>query len=161
MENKNLIVPTHSIQDSIFTIRGVQVMLDSDLAGMYEVETRILNQTVKRNIKRFPSEFMFQLTKDEFEEICAKILISKENRGGRRKLPLYLLSKEFQCLPEYQEVIIPNIQLFPFWKQLVKVAQQAGVNSNLDFAVFQNHGYKKAKVGWIQTARGGNIKYEI
>jgi len=58
-----------SIQNRIHEIRGERVMLDSDLAILYEVETRVLNQAVKRNIKRFPADFMFQLTKEEFEVI--------------------------------------------------------------------------------------------
>lgn len=56
-----------SIQNRIYEIRGERVMLDFDLAALYEVETRVLNQAVKRNIKRFPQDFMFQLTKAEFE----------------------------------------------------------------------------------------------
>ena len=58
-----------SIQNRIYEIRGERVMLDFDLASLYEVETRVLNQAVKRNIKRFPEDFMFQLTSAEFEEI--------------------------------------------------------------------------------------------
>ncbi|MGG9971041.1 ORF6N domain-containing protein [Ferruginibacter sp. SUN002] len=58
-----------SIQNRIYEIRGERVMLDRDLAFLYEVETRVLNQAVKRNIKRFPKDFMFQLTKEEFESI--------------------------------------------------------------------------------------------
>jgi len=57
------------IQGMIFSIRGLKVMLDSDLAKLYEVEARQLNQAVKRNIKRFPHDFMFQLTKNEFNEV--------------------------------------------------------------------------------------------
>jgi hypothetical protein len=57
------------IQGMIFSIRGLKVMLDSDLAKLYEVEARQLNQAVKRNIKRFPHDFMFQLTKNEFNEL--------------------------------------------------------------------------------------------
>ncbi len=56
-----------SIQNRIYEIRGERVMLDSDLAALYEVETKVLNQAVKRNNKRFPVDFMFQLTKEEFE----------------------------------------------------------------------------------------------
>ena len=65
----NLIISEEYIQKIIYTIRGKQVMLDSDLAKLYQVETRVLNQAVKRNIKRFPSEFMFQLTSDEHNVI--------------------------------------------------------------------------------------------
>lgn len=65
-----------AIQNKIHEIRGQRVMLDSDLALMYGVETRVLNQAVKRNIERFPEDFMFQLTKGEFEILKSQILIS-------------------------------------------------------------------------------------
>jgi len=58
----------HTIQNRIYEIRGERVMLDRDLASLYEVETKHLNEAVKRNIKRFPGDFMFQLTKSEYEE---------------------------------------------------------------------------------------------
>jgi hypothetical protein len=58
-----------SIQNRIYEIRGERVMLDRDLASLYEVETKILNLAVKRNIIRFPSDFMFQLTKEEFDSL--------------------------------------------------------------------------------------------
>ncbi len=62
-------------------------MLDSDLAMLYEVETKVLNQAVKRNIERFPAHFMFQLTKDEWEDFSLKSQIVTSSWGGRRKLP--------------------------------------------------------------------------
>jgi hypothetical protein len=73
------------IQNKIYEIRGQRVMLDFDLAGMYQVETRVLNQSVKRNIKRFPSDFMFQLTNLEFENLISQFVTS--SWGGVRKLP--------------------------------------------------------------------------
>ena len=66
-----------TIQSKIYEIRGQRVMLDSDLAAMYGVETRALNQAVKRNIERFPEDFMFQLTKGEFEILKSQIAILK------------------------------------------------------------------------------------
>ena len=72
----------------ILVIRGQRVVLDSDLAQLYEVETRAFNQAVKRNLKRFPSDFMFQLTELEFECLISQSVTSKQGRGGRRKLPL-------------------------------------------------------------------------
>lgn len=68
-----------SIQNRIYKLRGERVMLDFDLASLYEVETRILNQAVKRNIKRFPKDFMFQLTKKEFETIRLQIGMLNQN----------------------------------------------------------------------------------
>ena len=73
------------IQSKIYEIRGQKVMLDFDLAELYQVETRVLNQAVKRNIKRFPPDFMFQLTTDEWEILKSQFVIS--SWGGTRKLP--------------------------------------------------------------------------
>ena len=76
------------IRQRIKTIRGVQVMLDSDLAALYQVPTMVFNQSVKRNAERFPPEFRFQLTKEEFDRLTSQIVISKkQGRGGRRHLP--------------------------------------------------------------------------
>ena len=74
------------IQNCIHTIRNERVMLDFDLAEMYEVETKNLNLAVKRNIKRFPHDFMFQLTKNEWDILRLQNATSK-NRGGTRYLP--------------------------------------------------------------------------
>ena len=74
-----------SIIQRIHEIRGVKVILDFDLAEQYGVETRRLNEAVKRNIRRFPSDFMFQLTKGEWENLMSQIATS--SWGGTRKLP--------------------------------------------------------------------------
>lgn len=72
----------------IYTIRGQRVMLDSDLAKLYEVETGALNRQVKRNSERFPEDFMFQLSEEEFESLRCQIGISMDGKGGRRYQPL-------------------------------------------------------------------------
>jgi hypothetical protein len=85
-ENKSQsIIPDEIVMNKIYQIRGQKVMLDNDLADLYEVETRRLNEQVKRNIDRFPEDFMFQLTKEEFEYLKSQIATS--SWGGRRKLP--------------------------------------------------------------------------
>ena len=73
------------IQQKIFTIRGERVILDFDISWLYEVETKILNQAVKRNIGRFPEDFMFQLTETEWENLRSQFVTS--SWGGRRYLP--------------------------------------------------------------------------
>ena len=81
---------TENIKNLIYTIRGKQVMLDSDVAMLYHYETKKINQTVKRNIERFPKKFCFQLTEDEMENLRSQFVTSslkKENYGGRRYLP--------------------------------------------------------------------------
>ncbi len=75
------------IQRKIKTLRGVKVMLDYDLAMLYEVKTKSLNLAVKRNINRFPEDFMFQLTKDEFENLRFQFETSSSNYGGTRYMP--------------------------------------------------------------------------
>ncbi len=82
----NLLI-VESIVDKIYFIRGQRVMLDSDLAEVYCVSTKRLNEQVKRNIERFPEDFMFQLTDQEFEGLRSQIATSNKQRGGRRYLP--------------------------------------------------------------------------
>lgn len=75
------------ITSKIYTIRGLQVMLDRDLAKLYGVENRVLNQAVKRNISRFPSDFMFELSKEEFNDWKSQVVISNSDKMGLRKIP--------------------------------------------------------------------------
>ena len=76
------------IEGMIYIIRGHRVMLDSDLAKLYEVETKVLNQAVKRNFKRFPDDFMFQLTSEEHHFLKSQFVTSKLGSGGKQKQPL-------------------------------------------------------------------------
>jgi len=85
-ENKDLfVVPIERIASVIYLVRDQKVMLDMDLAELYGVETKRLNEQVKRNLRRFPEDFMFQLTKEEFENLKSQIATS--SWGGRRTLP--------------------------------------------------------------------------
>jgi phage regulator Rha-like protein len=82
------IIPAERIQQCIYLVRRQKVMLDSDLAKLYGVETKALVRAVKRNIERFPDDFMFQLTREEYEGFLrCQIGTSKTGRGGRRYLP--------------------------------------------------------------------------
>ena len=95
-----LIVSEQIIQDRIYTIRGVQVMLDSDLAALYQVETKQLNKAVNRNLKRFPEHFRFQLTKEEYEMILRfqngtfKENLNEDMRGKHRKYLPYVFTEQ-------------------------------------------------------------------
>jgi len=84
--NEVLLKEEKNIKNLIYEIRGKQVMLDSDLAMLYNIETKVFMQSVKRNIKRFPKNFMFQLTKEEFKNLRSQIVTSK-GAGGRRYNP--------------------------------------------------------------------------
>ena len=113
MDNEELVVrksnvveyQTENIKNLIYTIRGKQVMLDSDVARLYQYETKNINKAMKRNIERFPEDFCFQLTKKEIENLRFQFgtsSLEKENYGGRRYLPyVYTEHKVYQCLQEY------------------------------------------------------------
>ena len=81
------IVPVEMIERRIYLIRGCKVMLDSDLAALYEVPTKRLNEAVRRNLERFPEDFMFQLTTEELENLKSQIATSSSSHGGRRFQP--------------------------------------------------------------------------
>ena len=78
------------IQDKIYQVRGVRVMLDFDLAELYQVETKVLKQTVRRNLDRFPEDFMFELTEQEHNSLIISLrsqFVTSNNKGGRRYMP--------------------------------------------------------------------------
>ena len=86
--NPKGLVPEKRILKTITVIRGEKVILDADLAELYGVATRRLNEQVRRNIEKFPEDFMFHLTKEEFENLKSQFATSSSGWGGRRKLPL-------------------------------------------------------------------------
>ncbi|MBI3149634.1 MAG: ORF6N domain-containing protein [Betaproteobacteria bacterium] len=81
-------LPVACIAQAIVVVRGQKVLLDSDLAALYGVQTRRLNEQVRRNLERFPEDFMFQLNDIEYAALISQLATSKPGRGGRRKLPL-------------------------------------------------------------------------
>ena len=82
------LVPVELIFGKIFLIRDTKVMLDRDLAGLYGVETKVLKQAVRRNIKRFPDDFMFEMTKEEFQDWRSQFVTSNSERMGLRYPPM-------------------------------------------------------------------------
>ena len=86
MVNKKSLIPVDRIEKAILLIRGQKVMLDADLAELYDVETKVLVQAVKRNLERFPEDFMFQLSQEEFAILRSQIVTSSD-WGGRRYRP--------------------------------------------------------------------------
>ncbi|MEI6142986.1 MAG: ORF6N domain-containing protein [Mariniphaga sp.] len=83
-----------NIQTKIYEIRGQKVMLDFDLAELYEVETKVLNQAVKRNIDRFPSDFMLQITRDEYNSLRSQIVTLETGRGKYAKYLPYAFTEQ-------------------------------------------------------------------
>src|SRR5262245_7214242 len=88
MPKTKSVIPAEHIERSILVVRGQRVILDSELARLYGVSTARLNQQVRRNADRFPDDFAFALTGDEFENLMLQIATSRLRWGGRRKLPL-------------------------------------------------------------------------
>jgi hypothetical protein len=80
-------IPVEVIERKIYLIRGCKVMLDSDLAELYQVPTKVLNQAVRRNLDRFPADFMFQLNREELENLRSQLVTSSGDHGGRRYPP--------------------------------------------------------------------------
>jgi hypothetical protein len=112
----NYLISEEKIVGRIYLIRGKKVMLDRDLAEMYGVETRYLNKAVKRNLRRFPGDFMFQLNKDEIENLMFQFGTSspKQQWGGIRKLPYAFTEQGVAMLSSVlssQTAIDVNIQI--------------------------------------------------
>jgi hypothetical protein len=88
MPDKDSIIPVERVEQCIYMIRGRKVILDADLARIYGVSTARLNQQVRRNRKKFPPDFVFELTREEFDNLMLHFATSSSGYGGRRKLPL-------------------------------------------------------------------------
>jgi len=124
-----------SIQNMIHEIRGQKVMLDSDLARLYEIETKALNRAVKRNLDRFPEFFMFQLSEDEFNSLRYQIGTSNERKGGRRYLPFVFTEHGVLMLSSVlnsKKAISVNIEIMvTFIKMRQFVLSQNGTNEQI------------------------------
>ena len=118
-EINRISVPDEIIMNKIYYIRGQKVMLDSDLAELYGVETRRLNEQVARNADRFPEDFMFRLNEIEFESLMSQFATSK--RGGRRKLP-YMFSEHgvlmLSSILNSKQAIQVNIQVMRIFTRI-------------------------------------------
>lgn len=121
---KDAIIPVERINEKIYIIRKEKVMLDSDLAELYGVETKVLIQAVRRNIERFPRDFMFQLNKKEFDNLRSQIVTSKH--GGRRYLPYVFTEQGVAMLSSVlnsRRAIEVNIIIMRAFVQLRKFLQ--------------------------------------
>jgi hypothetical protein len=127
MTQKNeVMIPEEVIMSKIYFIRGVKVMLDRDLAKLYEVETRILNQAVRRNEKRFPEDFMFQLSKEELNEWKSQIVISNSEKMGLRKPPLVFTEQGVAMLSSVlnsDRAILVNIQIIRVFTKIRRLIE--------------------------------------
>lgn len=127
MKDKNeMMILEEVIMSRIYLIRGVKVMLDRDLAKLYEVETRMLNQAVRRNKKRFPEDFMFQLSKEEMENWKSQIVISSSEKMGLRKPPLVFTEQGVAMLSSVlnsDRAIMVNIQIIRVFTKIRRLLE--------------------------------------
>jgi len=124
-QNKNTPgIPDELITNKIFVVRGKKVILDYDLAELYDVETRRLNEQVKRNLDRFPSDFMFQLKDEEFENLKSQYATS--SWGGRRKLPYAFTEQGVAMISgvlHSKRAIKVNIQIMRVFTRMRKILE--------------------------------------
>lgn len=125
----NEIIP---IQNLIYELRGHKVMLDKDLSALYKVETKVLNQAVKRNIERFPEDFMFQLIQEEWEAVKVRSqFVTSPKGGGRQYLPYVFTEQGVSMLSSVlksKQAITVNVQIM---RTFVKMRQFALENKDL------------------------------
>ena len=130
--NENIMAP---IQNLIYEIRGHKVMLDHDLAALYEVKTFNLNKAVKRNFERFPNDFMFQLTKKEWENLIFHLGISSKQHGGRRFMPFAFTEQGVAMLSSVlnsKKAIDVNINIMRTFVELRQyIFSQNGTNEQI------------------------------
>lgn len=125
VDSENISLPMERVERLIWVIRGEKVMLDSDLAALYGVETRILMQAVRRNISRFPTDFMFQLSRLEVTHLKSQIVTST-SWGGKRKLPYAFTEQGVAMLSSVlksDRAIRINIAIMRAFVQLRKMIQ--------------------------------------
>jgi ORF6N domain len=130
------LIAAPAIEKRILVVRERQVMLDEDLADLYGVETRVLVQQVKRNAKRFPSDFMFQLTDEEAVALRSQFVISKDGRGGRRYAPYVFTEQGVAMLSgvlRSDRAIAVNIEIMRAFVELRRVSlSYPSLQSQLD-----------------------------
>lgn len=138
MKNKIILIPSERIISKIFLVRGRKIMIDRDLALLYHVETKVLIQAVKRNVKRFPLDFMFQLNEQESESMRSQSVTAylrsqsvTSSHGGRRYLP-YAFSEQgvamLSSILNSERAILVNIQII---RTFIKLKEFLATNKQL------------------------------
>ena len=132
MNGQISLVPIERIERAIIMVRGEKVMLDTDLAALYKVETGALNRAVKRNASRFPADFMFQLTPEEVEILKCQIGISSSDHGGRRRSFPYAFTEQgvamLSSILNSDRAVAVNIGIM---RAFVKLRQMLSSNADL------------------------------
>lgn len=133
--NSEIAIADESVMNQIYVIRGRKVMLDRDLAALYGVETKVLKQAVRRNSIRFPDDFMFELTKDEFQSLRSQFVTSNEGRGGVRYVPMVFTEQGVAMLSgvlNSDRAIVVNIQIM---RVFTRIRQMLSDNTELHLEI--------------------------
>jgi len=121
MNEKKIVIPDEVVMNKIYEIRGQKVMTDRDLAELYGVETRRLKEQVRRNKDRFPEDFMFEMTKEEFADWRSQFVISKEDMKGLRYAPFCFTEQGMtmlSCVLNSERAIKVNIQIIRLFTKM-------------------------------------------
>ena len=163
---------TIKIEDLIYKIRGKQVMLSSDVAKLYQVETKVLNQTIKRNINRFPESFCFQLTNEEIDILCSRsqfVTLNKSNnlRGGNIKYLPYVLTEHgimmLSGLLKSEIAIKVNIQIINAFVEMRKYLLNNNIEnrlSNIETKIIEYDNNFKILFDKFDSKTNSNIYFE-
>ena len=144
------VLPMARIAANIYLVRGQHVMIDSDLAALYGVETKVFNQAVRRNLNRFPSDFMFQLTAEETEILRSQIVTSS-SWGGRRYLPYAFTEHGVAMLSSVlrsERAVEVNIAIV---RTFIKLRQLLATHAEL--------AHRLDALEWRESERDGRVQY--
>jgi hypothetical protein len=132
MATKRTTLPIEHVEQRILLLRGQKVMLDRDLADLYEVDAKVLNQAVKRNLDRFPEDFMFQLTAEESARLRSQIVTLKTGRGQHRKYLPYAFTEQgvamLSSVLRSKRAVMVNIEIM---RAFVRLRQILGAHGDL------------------------------
>jgi len=145
----NSLINVDNIQAKIFTMRGKQVMIDRDLAKLYHVETKVLNQSVKRNISRFPHDFMFKLTKEELDNWRSQIVTSNKDKMGLRHAPYAFTEHGVSMLASVirsQKAVEINIQIIRAFVNYNKIYNNNSILFSQLLEIKENQKHYKIKI---------------
>ncbi len=121
-KNKNeLVVPDETLMNKIYVVKGLRVMIDRELSELYGVETKVLKQSVRRNISRFPSDFMFEMSVEDFASWRSQNVTSREDRKGLRYAPFCFTEQGvtmLSCILNSERAIAVNIQIIRIFAKL-------------------------------------------
>ena len=154
------LVTTESVERAIIVLRGRRVILDSELAALYGVTVSVFNQAVKRNMERFPADFAFQLTREEYESLRSQIVILKAGRGAHRKYLPYVFTEHGAVMaasvlnsPKAVEMSVEVVRAFVRLRQILAANRQLAARvDDLERKMNQSNAAHSKNIGTLFDA---------